>query len=379
MSKFRAPYLMQKRGIYYLQKRIPKQLTGHYGCSFIRKSLRTKDRSEAVRLASNLVAGLEREWNEMLFSVPNHSSVFDFLTKQTVLEPVLSEARLFYCEMKGKADNKRFVQYTSRVVSEVIGLSGDKIISAYTRYDALAFRDNLLDRNSSYATVKRNFECIRAVWNFAARENGINSVNPFANMNYGNGAAPVKRMPIPIEDIRKIQSLCFEMDDGIRWLIALLSDTGMRLAEACGLVKQDIHLYGEVPFIRLCGHQWRWLKTSGSQRDIPLVGASLWAAQRALENTKPQFLFPRYCNEEGCKADHASNALNKWLKQHVPTGCVAHSFRHSMRDRLRAVECPSDVIDQVGGWQSSSVGQSYGNGYALAILEKWLIDLTANM
>ena len=198
-------------------------------------------------------------------------------------------------------------------------------------------------------------------------------------MNYGNGAAPVKRMPIPIEDIRKIQSLCFEMDDDIRWLIALLSDTGMRLAEACGLVKQDIHLDGEVPFIRLCGHQWRRLKTSGSQRDIPLVGASLWAAQRAFDESTNQFLFPRYCNEEGCKADHASNALNKWLKQHVPTGCVAHSFRHSMRDRLRAVECPSDVIDQVGGWQSSSVGQSYGNGYALAILEKWLIDLTANM
>ena len=100
MSKFRAPYLIQKRGIYYLQKRIPKQLTGHYGFSFIRKSLRTTDRSEAVRLASNLFARLEREWNEMLFSVPNHSSVFDFLTKQPVPEPVLSEARLFYCEIQ---------------------------------------------------------------------------------------------------------------------------------------------------------------------------------------------------------------------------------------------------------------------------------------
>ncbi len=95
--------------------------------------------------------------------------MFDFLTKQAVLEPVLSEARLFYYEMKGKADNKRFVQYTSRVVSAVIGLSGDKIISAYTCHDALAFRDSLLDRNSSYATIKRNFECIRAVWNFVAR------------------------------------------------------------------------------------------------------------------------------------------------------------------------------------------------------------------
>ena len=33
-------------------------------------------------------------------------------------------------------------------------------------------------------------------------------------------------------------------------------------------------------------------------------------------------------------------------------GGVIHSFRHSMRDRLREVECPSDIIDQIGGWQS---------------------------
>ena len=31
------------------------------------------------------------------------------------------------------------------------------------------------------------------------------------------------------------------------------------------------------------------------------------------------------------------------------------SFIHSvtsMRDRLRAVNCPSDMIDQIGGWSS---------------------------
>ena len=26
-----------------------------------------------------------------------------------------------------------------------------------------------------------------------------------------------------------------------------------------------------------------------------------------------------------------------------------HSFRHSMRDRLRAVSCPSEMVDQIGG------------------------------
>jgi hypothetical protein len=35
-----------------------------------------------------------------------------------------------------------------------------------------------------------------------------------------------------------------------------------------------------------------------------------------------------------------------------------------MRDRLRAVECPMDMIDQIGGWKSvSGVGVTYGQGY----------------
>ena len=58
-------------------------------------------------------------------------------------------------------------------------------------------------------------------------------------------------------------------------------------------------------------------------------------------------------------------ALNKWLKPRVPEGCVIHSFRHSMRDRLRAEECPSEIIDAIGGWLSAGVGNSYGDGYPI--------------
>jgi len=36
-----------------------------------------------------------------------------------------------------------------------------------------------------------------------------------------------------------------------------------------------------------------------------------------------------------------------------------------MRDRLRAVNCPSEMIDQIGGWSNRSVGESYGRGFGL--------------
>jgi len=60
----------------------------------------------------------------------------------------------------------------------------------------------------------------------------------------------------------------------------------------------------------------------------------------------------------------------------VPEGCVIHSFRHSLRDRLRAVQCPSDMIDQIGGWSTAGVGQSYGEGYRLDVTKSWMDELT---
>ena len=71
----------------------------------------------------------------------------------------------------------------------------------------------------------------------------------------------------------------------------------------------------------------------------------------------------------------ASGVLNKWLKSRVPEGCVIHSFLHSLRDRLRAVECPPDIADAIGGWCSSGVGQKYGSGHKLSLKLKYLVQI----
>ena len=43
-----------------------------------------------------------------------------------------------------------------------------------------------------------------------------------------------------------------------------------------------------------------------------------------------------------------------------------------MRDRLRAVNCPSDMIDQIGRWSSGKVGEGYGEGYSVVMKWEWL-------
>ena len=71
-------------------------------------------------------------------------------------------------------------------------------------------------------------------------------------------------------------------------------------------------------------------------------------------------------------ANSASAALNKWLKSKLINDFVLHGFRHSFRDRLRAIECPSEIIDQLGGWSLRSIGQGYGKVYGLSVISKWM-------
>ena len=175
-----------------------------------------------------------------------------------------------------------------------------------------------------------------------------------------------------MQDIRNVQAECLKFDDDQRWLIALISDSGMRLSEACGLLVEDIKLEEDISYLDITPHPWRRLKTKGSARQVPLVGSSLWAAKRIVATTTGELAFPRYCDRTKVKANSASGSLNKWLGMRVPHGCVVHSFRHSFRDRLRANQCPADIIDALGGWSTAGIGSNYGDGFELSQKSRWM-------
>jgi integrase len=112
----------------------------------------------------------------------------------------------------------------------------------------------------------------------------LNVRNPFVGVYHDRSAGVLVRKPIPIDAIRNVQSECRAFDDNLRWLIALISDTGMRLSEGAGLLKQDfICLDTDLPYVCITKHPWRNLKTASSERKIPLVGQALWAAKRIVE------------------------------------------------------------------------------------------------
>ena len=367
-------YLYRRNGTYYFTRQVPSDLQTRFNKNRVVISLRTPSEQKAINSANKLADRLETYWNTLRLELFHTKELkLSFLDNEKVKSEKLklSEALDVYIKLKGKGKDKLFYQTAKRNVSYTIECFGNVDINSLKPIDAGKYRDFLFNKGLSTSSVRRVFSSINAVINISINEIGINMINPFSGTFIPDDNKKKTRLPIPIENIKNIQAECKNLDDDNRWLIALISDTGMRLSEATGLLSGDIVLDAIIPHINLVNHPWRRLKTKGSNRVIPLIGSSLWAAKRVLE-ANSTYAFPRYTNETKCNANSASNGLNKWLKPRIPNDCVIHSFRHSLRDRLRAVQCPSDIVDAIGGWSTSGVGQTYGSGYNLDIKHKWM-------
>ena len=367
-------YLYRRNGTYYFTRQVPSDLQTRFNKNRVVISLRTPSEQKAINSANKLADRLETYWNTLRLELFHTKELkLSFLDNEKVKSEKLklSEALDVYIKLKGKGKDKLFYQTAKRNVSYTIECFGNVDINSLKPIDAGKYRDFLFNKGLSTSSVRRVFSSINAVINISINEIRINMINPFSGTFIPDDNKKKTRLPIPIENIKNIQAECKNLDDDNRWLIALISDTGMRLSEATGLLSGDIILDAIIPHINLINHPWRRLKTKGSNRVIPLIGSSLWAAKRVLE-ANSTYAFPRYTNETKCNANSASNGLNKWLKPRIPNDCVIHSFRHSLRDRLRAVQCPSDIVDAIGGWSTSGVGQTYGSGYNLDIKHKWM-------
>ena len=373
----RSPVYFYKRNeTFYFSRSVPSDLRHRFNKKKIEVSLRTKSEVKAAKSAAALSDRLERYWDsirmEMIYSRElGFSVVPDKVRNANETEVTLSDALALYQRLKGTGKSKLFFEVSNRSIRYLVECVGHDNINGLEPVDAGRFRDFLFDRGMSSSSVKRVFSSVRAIINLAIKEHGLAVTNVFNGTFIPEDNKRKERLPVPINVIGQIQEECRSLNDEPRWLIALISDTGMRLSEACGLLSSDIVLDTDIPHISLREYQWRRLKTSSSTRVIPLVGASLWAAEQ-IKAQGTEFAFPKYCNTQKCNANSASASLNKWLKPRLPDGCVIHSFRHSLRDRLRAVECPSDIVDAIGGWTTEGIGQRYGKGYDLNVKTKWM-------
>ena len=83
------PFLIKKRDILYLQKRVPKKLVPTIGRQFVQLSLRTKDKATAIRTAGIILSAeklaIEKSW---IFKMGVQATNIQFLSKKVLTSDI---------------------------------------------------------------------------------------------------------------------------------------------------------------------------------------------------------------------------------------------------------------------------------------------------
>jgi integrase len=219
---------------------------------------------------------------------------------------------------------------------DVIG--GDRPINAQTRTDTLAFRsfwqERIVSGEVEIDTANKSIGRISSMYRTINENRQLGLPAIFENLRIGGGKDK-QRMAFAPEFVQErilADGMFADLNTEARRVI-YLSETGLRLTEACNLSRTTIRLNAPVPHVQI-RPEGREIETDQSQRDIPLVGAALMAMREQPDG------FPRYRD----KADSLSALVNQALEARgasAPSRSDAiYSLRHTFEDRLTAVEAP---------------------------------------
>ena len=255
-----------------------------------------------------------------------------------------------------------------RAVEILIEQRGNKALQELTREDALSFADwweeRVVSEGIGAGTANKNISHITGMMKAVDKRLQLRLDNVFAGTRI-EGGRDGKRSAFTVEHIRD-QILALGALDGLndeaRDVIYVVMETGARPSEIVNLTKNRIVLEAPIPHIRIQA-EGRLLKTDHSERDIPLVGLALEAMKRHPRG------FPRYAD----KGSTLSATLMKHFKSRklLPTPKHSiYSLRHSFKDRIRSVEAPEELIDELMGHSNGK--PRYGDGYGLQLKRKYL-------
>ena len=273
INKYVAEHVMKRDDMFYYVRHIPIDLANHYSVKRLCFSLKTKSLGYAIRASKSVSQRLEDDWFGIRFKRMDVPAINAVRMEDAILDdsPTILDALNLYLKLKGQGKDKVFFRTATRNIEYVTKVLGNKSIKSYSSSDGAKFRDWLIEQGMGVNTVKRVFSSVRSIVNIMISEEGLDCSNGFADTYFPDTERINERKPIPVELIKRVQHKCKKQDDDLRWLVALLSDSGMRLGEAVGLLKSDIKLDAEIPHISLKPHQWRTLKTKGSVSAVFLL------------------------------------------------------------------------------------------------------------
>lgn len=251
----------------------------------------------------------------------------------------------------------------TRAMDTMIEIVGNKAIDELCREDIWLLREywrERIRRGINGDTANKQIRYTKEMIREAALEYhiDIDVAALYADTRFSIVSIP--RPPFEPEYVQDvlIPALRDIQDDDVRLVSYAMADTGARNLEIISARPEHIKLDEKIPYLHIEGS-----KTRTSKRNIPLVGVALYAFKK-----KPEGFSKRWSN-----ADSYSNLIGCWLRDNALLPTERHSIyslRHTFKDRLRDVEAPKELIDELMGHKTD--GPSYGRGHILEKKHKWM-------
>lgn len=255
-----------------------------------------------------------------------------------------------------------------RAVERFVKIAGDKPITEITDEDGMNYcewwRGRVIEGEAEPKTANKDIGQLNRMLKEVSMRRRLNLPDIFKGQRL-KGEIERPRVPYETDFIQNrllAEGALDALNEDARLVLYVVAETGLRPSEVVNLQENAIVLKALVPHVKILP-EGRRLKTSDSQREIPLVGAALAAMKMRPHG------FPRYRD----KSSNLSATLNKFLllnglrptKDHT-----VYSLRHSFKDRLIAAEAPDSLIDSLMGHKTYK--PKYGKGPSLELKYKYL-------
>jgi site-specific recombinase XerC len=255
-----------------------------------------------------------------------------------------------------------------RAMNNLIAVVGDKNVHELQRADGIDFRDWWSDRVVSEGlraeTANKDLGHVEHMLSQVDKRLQLDLQPVFADLRLDGPGDGVRAAfePAFVRDRILATGAMDDLNEEARDVVYVMAETGMRISEIVNLSVKTIAIAAEIPHV-MVRPEGRRMKTSPSRREIPLVGIALTAMRRRPDG------FPRYRD----KPSTLSAVVNKHLAKQGLRPTEDHSLyslRHTFKDRLREVEAPEELVDELMGHGSNK--PKYGTGHGLKMKRKWL-------
>ncbi|WHA43216.1 DUF6538 domain-containing protein [Agrobacterium larrymoorei] len=413
----------RESGIYYFVMNVPKSTKGKFTYKQVWRSLRTRDKFEASRIASRYISdysilfrqdsdnlhgdslevvkkvssklGVTYRDFEMVCNAPISESVAIISSQLNSLQNMKSVTKSEVAALGGAIKlsalsmPKLFERFKQLAPEKVSGSSPHEVKRKWRRFElatedferrmpglsdvlkievrhATEYRGKLIesvnDGTFKSDVVKKRLLWLKTIFDVVFTSDYPTLTNPVGNLKRFKIDDASKRKPFTEKEINFIKRELIEskISDEAKAIIILGQYTGCSVKELILLESADIKLDANIPHINIQPNSSRKKVKNGGSRH-----RSIPLIGEALEIMRGfPGGFPDYRNAEGPR--RMNSAMSDFFAKRVP-GKGHYSFRHRIDDLLKNSKCDLGIKAGVMGHTLAGNNSYYGEGYELGL------------